>query len=313
VFCRVEWRTRGRRLRECSDRTSDRERQYEDRSAEASHIANIIIDGIVHGVTPIPIALTIAGSDPSGGAGIQADLKTFSKLNVYGMAVITALTAQNTIGVSAVQSVAGDFVAQQLDAVLTDLPPMAVKTGMLLTAEVVEVVGAKLKQYAVPNLVVDPVMISTSGSRLLNSDAVTAFRRVLLPLATLLTPNLDEAAALASSSLSTIEDLEEAARKIHSLGPKFVLIKGGHLPGDEATDVLFDGHEIRKFRSARIVNRNTHGTGCVLSASIAAYLSLGKSMRDAISLGKEFVTHAIRNGLAIGQGTGPCDPLDLRR
>ncbi len=266
----------------------------------------------MNGVTPIPIALTVAGSDPSGGAGVQADLKTFSKLNVYGMSVIAALTAQNTIAVTGVQPVRAEFVAQQLDALLTDLPPNAVKTGMLLNSDVVEVVAAKFEQYGARNLVVDPVMISTSGTRLLDSDAVNAVRKQLLPLASLVTPNLDEAAVLASSSLSTVTDMEEAARKIHSLGPKFVLIKGGHLTGDEATDVLFDGREFFKFRSARLRNRDAHGTGCVLSSSIAAYLALGNSMHEAITLGKRFVTEAIRNALLIGHGVGPCDPLNLR-
>jgi hydroxymethylpyrimidine/phosphomethylpyrimidine kinase len=227
------------------------------------------------------------------------------------MAVVAALTAQNTIGVAGVQPVPAEFVAQQLDAVLTDLPPHAVKTGMLLTGDVVEAVAAKFKQYGVRNLVVDPVMISTSGARLLNSEAVAALRSDLLPLASLVTPNLDEAAALASFPLATIEDMERAARKIHDLGPKFVLIKGGHLDGDEATDVLFDGNELCTFRTARIANRNAHGTGCVLASSIAAHLALGKSMQEAVALGKKFVTDAIQNALQIGKGIGPCDPLDL--
>jgi hydroxymethylpyrimidine/phosphomethylpyrimidine kinase len=261
--------------------------------------------------SPVKTALTIAGSDPSGGAGIQADLKTFSRLRVYGMAVVAAMTAQNTLGVSSVAEVAPDFVGQQLDAVFTDIRPDAVKTGMLLTAGVIDVVAKKVNQYGIGNLVVDPVMMSTSKATLMNPDAITIFRRTLLPLALLITPNSDEAAALTGNTINTVAEMKQAASEIHRMGAAHVLIKGGHVEGDDATDVLFDGKEFSKFRSSRIATRNTHGTGCVLSASIAAYLALGASVKEAVGLGKEFVTAAIKNALQIGHGAGPCDPLSL--
>ena len=262
-------------------------------------------------VNTIKKALTIAGSDPSGGAGIQADLKTFSRLQVYGMAVVAALTAQNTLGVSGIAEVSPDFVSQQLDAVLADIPPDATKTGMLLTASVIEVVSQKVKQYGVANLIIDPVMISSSGASLMNADAMTTFRWGLLPLALLVTPNTEEARALTGKTIQTVEDMEEAALQIHEMGARHVLIKGGHLAGDNATDVLFDGEEFSHFRSERLPTRDTHGTGCVLSAAITAYLAMGKPVHEAVQLGKEFVTNAIRNSLRIGGGTGSCDPLSL--
>jgi hydroxymethylpyrimidine/phosphomethylpyrimidine kinase len=257
-------------------------------------------------------ALTVAGSDPSGGAGIQADLKTFSSLKVYGMAVIAALTAQNTLGVSAVSEIPPDFLAQQLDAVLTDIPPDAAKTGMLLNATTVEVVAQKIRQYGVTNLVVDPVMVSTSGAQLLNADAIDTFRRSLLPLALLITPNTEETRALTGRNIQTVEDMEEAALQIHGMGARHVLIKGGHLQGDDATDVLFDGQDFTHLRSTRIAVRDTHGTGCVLSAAITAYLAKGSSVQEAVQHGKEFVTTAIRNSLRMGSGAAPCDPLSLQ-
>lgn len=258
----------------------------------------------------IPKALTIAGSDPSGGAGIQADLKTFSRLRVYGMAVITALTAQNTTGVSGVSEVDPDFVARQLDMVLTDLPPDGAKTGMLTTTAIIEVVAAKVRQYGITKLVLDPVMASKSGAVLLKSDAVEVLRRDLLPLALLTTPNIEEAAILTGRDVRTLEAMEEAARAIHGWGPKCVLVKGGHLEGD-AVDVFFDGTEFLRLRSERIPARDSHGTGCVLSAAVTAYLALGKPLQEAVRLGKDFVTGAIRLGLRIGSGSGPCDPLGL--
>jgi len=259
----------------------------------------------------VPVALTIAGSDPSGGAGIQSDLKTFSRLRVYGMAVIAALTAQNTTGVWSVEGIDSEFLAKQLDAVLSDIPPGAAKTGMLLTKEAVEIVAQKVRQYRLMNFVVDPVMVSTSGSILLNSDAMLSFRRTLLPLAFLITPNLAEAQALTGKTVETVEEMEQAALEIHGLGAMNVLIKGGHGKGDEATDVFFDGKDFVHFRSPRIRTSHTHGTGCVLSAAITAHLALGNQVQDAVKLGKNFVSEAIRNGLAIGRGTGPCDPLSL--
>ena len=260
---------------------------------------------------PVKTALTIAGSDPSGGAGIQADIKTFSRLRVYGMAVVAAMTAQNSLGVSSVAEVAPDFVGQQLDAVFTDIRPGAVKTGMLLSASVIDVVAQKVKQYGIRNLVIDPVMMSTSGATLMNPGAITVFRRTLLPLALLTTPNSHEARALTGKTINTLAEMKQAAIEIHGMGAAHVLIKGGHVEGDDATDVLFDGKEFSTFQSSRIATRNTHGTGCVLSASVAAYLALGESVKEAVGLGKEFVTAAIRNALQIGHGAGPCDPLSL--
>jgi hydroxymethylpyrimidine/phosphomethylpyrimidine kinase len=263
-------------------------------------------------VNPVKTALTIAGSDPSGGAGIQADLKTFSKLQVYGMAVIAAMTAQNTRGVAGVSEVASDFVAQQLDAVLTDIRPDAVKTGMLLTGSVIETVADKLKRYDISKLVIDPVMVSTSGAALMQPQAVAVFRRSLLPLAFLVTPNINEAGALTGKTIRNVPDMEEAAVQIHDMGPTHVLIKGGHSEDVEATDVLFDGKEFLQFRAPRIPTSNTHGTGCVFSAAITAYLALGEPLNEAVHFGKEFVTNAIKNALQIGHGAGPCDPLSLR-
>ena len=255
--------------------------------------------------------LTIAGSDPSGGAGIQADLKTFSQLRVYGMAVVAAMTVQNTLGVSAVAEVAPDFVANQLAAVLDDIPPDATKTGMLLTAGVIEAVAGKIEQFGIRNLVVDPVMTSTSGAPLMNADAVAVFRRALLPLALLVTPNIHEASTLSTMEIRTVVDMQEAARKIREIGVRNVLIKGGHLAADDATDILFDGTEFSLFRSQRLPMQSPHGTGCVLSAAITAYLAFGKPLKEAIAMSKEFVTNAIRNALRIGKGTAPCDPLLL--
>ena len=256
-------------------------------------------------------ALTIAGSDPSGGAGIQADLKTFSRLQVYGMAVVAALTAQNTLGVSSVAEVSGGFVAEQLDAVLMDILPDAAKTGMLLTDAVIEVVAAKVHQYGVANLVVDPVMISTSGAPLLEPEAIATFRRTLLPHAFLITPNVDEARSLTGAPIHSVEDMEKAALKIHGMGARNVLIKGGHTAGAEATDVLFDGKNFSHFAAPRVGTGEYHGTGCVLSAAITAFLAKGKSLYEAVQLGKDFVTNSIKHALKIGGGISPCDPLSL--
>jgi hydroxymethylpyrimidine/phosphomethylpyrimidine kinase len=260
----------------------------------------------------VAIALTIAGSDPSGGAGIQADIKTFSSLRTYGMAVVAALTAQNTAGVSDVMEVPPEFVQKQLERVLKDIPPHAAKTGMLPTPAIVEVVAAKVREYRLTKLVVDPVMLSTSGASLMNPDARLVFRKELLPLALVITPNLEEAQHLTGKPILTVEDMEEAALQIHGMGARHILVKGGHLQGD-ATDVFFDGKDFSHLRSDRIANRNTHGTGCVLSAAITAYLAADKPPAEAVQLGKVFVTQAIRNGLKLGSGTGPCDPLGLER
>jgi hydroxymethylpyrimidine/phosphomethylpyrimidine kinase len=258
----------------------------------------------------VPKALTIAGSDPSGGAGIQADLKTFSALRVYGMAVIAALTAQNTLGVASVIPLPAAVLKSQIDTLLGDIPPDAVKTGMLSTAANVELVAAKVREYGLTKLIVDPVMLSTSGASLLEPEAQLVFRKELLPLALLIMPNLEEARAITGRPVTTVEDMEEAALEIHSMGARNVLVKGGHLEGD-STDVFFDGKQFFHLRSERIRNRHTHGTGCVISAAVTAYIALNKPLEDAVREGKQFVTEAIRGGLALGRGSGPCDPLGL--
>ena len=256
------------------------------------------------------LALTVAGSDSSGGAGIQADLKTFSALKVYGMSVITALTAQNTAGVSGVVEVDPRFVARQFDAVMTDLPANAVKTGMLSNDAIIEVVAAKLQEYGITNLVVDPVMVAKSGAALLHSEAIGSLRTSLLPLALVVTPNTEEAEILAGMTVRTVEEMEDAARRIHGMGSKNVLIKGGHLEGD-AVDVFYDGRRFEHLREKRVETRDSHGTGCVLSAAITAGLARGESAAEAVRLGKAFVTEAIRRGLRMGSGHGPCDPVGL--
>jgi len=256
----------------------------------------------------IPTALTIAGSDPSGGAGIQADLKTFSALNVYGMAVIAALTAQNTKGVRAVLEVPAEFTGAQLDAVMSDIPPSALKTGMLGSAAVVQIVARKIEEYGVRNVVVDPVMVSSSGTPLLEKAAIEVLKRYLLPLAELVTPNLGEASELAGIDVRILADMEQAARRIHGMGARNVLVKGGHLEGD-AVDVFFDGSEIVPLRSERVPTRNLHGTGCVLSAAITGGLALGHPLPESIAFAKKFVTGAIRRSLRLGEGSGPINPL----
>lgn len=269
------------------------------------------------GTLPQPIALTIAGSDSSGGAGIQADLKTFTALGVYGASVITALTAQNTHGVTAIHAIPGEMITAQLRAVATDLKINAVKTGMLGDRATVEVVTAGLREYRLAPLVVDPVMVATSGDVLLSPDAVSAVRRELIPLAELITPNLHEAAHLLDRPAArTIADMEDQARRLLDLGAKAALVKGGHLEGGEAIDVLADASGIKHFASPRIASQNTHGTGCTLSAAIAAGLARGLDLHQAVSAAKDFVWRAIASGanLAIGTGNGPVDHLfGLRR
>ena len=255
----------------------------------------------------IHTALTIAGSDSSGGAGIQADLKTFASLNVYGMSVITALTAQNTQRVRGVMEIPADFVGLQLDAVLSDIAPGAVKTGMLGTAAVVEIVAQGLRRSAGCPLVVDPVMVSSSGTHLLEHAGEQALKRALLPLALLVTPNLAEASILTGIDVRDPDTMEEAARRLHRMGARHVLVKGGHLEGD-AVDVYFDGAGIERLSVSRISTRDLHGTGCVLSAAITASLSRGSSVYDAVVLAKEFVTGAIRSSLRLGRGAGPVNP-----
>jgi hydroxymethylpyrimidine/phosphomethylpyrimidine kinase len=251
----------------------------------------------------VPKALTIAGSDSGGGAGIQADLKTFSAFRVFGMSVLTAVTAQNSLGVQGVVDLAPEFVGLQLESVLSDLRPDAVKTGMLATASVVSVVADRLRAHGETPIVVDPVMVATSGDALLAADALGALVKELLPLALVVTPNLDEAAALADMPVETEAEMEEAARRIHTFGPRYVLVKGGHLKGD-AIDLLWNGKVFTAFRAPRIDSGNTHGTGCTLSAAIAAGLARGQAIGDAIRDAKAYVTRAIREGFAAGRGVG---------
>jgi hydroxymethylpyrimidine/phosphomethylpyrimidine kinase len=256
----------------------------------------------------VPRALTIAGSDSGGGAGIQADLKTFQALGVWGMTAITAVTVQNTKGVTGYQEVSPDTVADQVRAVVTDIGVDAAKTGMLASARIIEAVAESASEVGVPNLVVDPVFVSKHGHPLLQEDAVDALRTRIVPLATLVTPNLHEAAGLAGIPVRSAEDMEGAGRAILDLGAGAVLVKGGHLEGTEATDLLVTSDGAQPITAERIDTPHTHGTGCVLSAAIAAHLARGAELPEAVLKGKSFVTAAIRAALEIGQGIGPVNP-----
>lgn len=259
---------------------------------------------------PRPRALTIAGSDSGGGAGIQADLKTFSALGVFGTTAITAVTVQNTLGVSGYEELSPGTVADQIRAVATDIGVDAAKTGMLASRAIVEAVADAVAETGVSNLVVDPVFVSKHGHALLEPDAVEALRRRILPLATLVTPNLPEAGGLVGEPVRTPEEMERVARAIVGLGARAALVKGGHLEGSTGSDDLFfDGERLEWIRGERIPTRHTHGTGCVLSAAIAAHLALGLELLEAVRAGKAFVTEAIRHALALGAGIGPVDPL----
>lgn len=262
----------------------------------------------------MPRAMTIAGSDSGGGAGIQADLKTFAAMGVFGTSAITALTAQNTRAVTAVVELDPQFVAAQIDAVVSDIGIDSAKTGMLANASIIEVVAAKVREHRIDRLVVDPVMIAKSGAALLRPDAVAALRHVLLPLALVTTPNLPEASALSGRPVRTVAEMEEAAHAIQALGPQYVVVKGGHLEGsDDAIDLLFDGHAIRRLSARRVVTKNTHGTGCVFSAAIAAGLAQGLDVSGAVEQAKRVVTAAIEGGLSLGGGHGPANPLAVLR
>jgi hydroxymethylpyrimidine/phosphomethylpyrimidine kinase len=251
----------------------------------------------------VPKALTVAGSDSGGGAGIQADLKTFSAFQVFGMSVITAVTAQNSVGVTGVHNLPAEFVALQLDAVLDDFGADAVKLGMLSTAPIIRAVAERLAAHGQTRVVLDPVMVAKSGAPLLQPDARAALLEAVLPLAEVVTPNLHEAAVLADMSVKTESDMEEAARRIHARGPRHVLVKGGHL-ADSATDLLYDGHAFTRFPAPRLDSANTHGTGCTLSAAIAAALAHGTPLVAAVGEAKAYVTAAIREGFAAGRGVG---------
>ena len=253
---------------------------------------------------PIPRAMTIAGSDSGAGAGIQADLKTFASLGVYGTSVVTAITAQNTLGVTRVHEVPVEMVAAQIEAVISDIGTDSVKTGMLFSKDIIETVARELAHFRVDRLVVDPVMVAKSGDRLLMEDAVAAMRSSLLPLATVVTPNIPEAEALVETRIESPEDRRRAADKIVGMGAKAVVIKGGHLSGP-AVDLFYDGREFREFNSPRIDSRNTHGTGCTFASAIAAGLAKGMELVEAVASAKEYVTEAIRSSFDVGQGHGP--------
>ncbi len=249
------------------------------------------------------VALTIAGSDPSGGAGIQADLKTFHQFGVYGTGVITLLTVQNTRGVSAIETVSAEFVDAQLQAVLEDIPPSAAKTGALGNAEIVRLIGERAGHFAFP-LVVDPVMISKQGMPLLHKEARAALVANLLPSAFLVTPNLHEAAELSAMPVDDISGMETAARRIAALGARAVLVKGGHLPGN-AVDVLYWNGSFRRYSASRIETVHTHGTGCTYSAAITAELAKGRPLDEAVETAKRFITLAIQTNPGLGKGFGP--------
>jgi|SRR5687768_8512607 len=253
------------------------------------------------------VALTIAGSDSGGGAGIQADLKTFHRFGVFGTSAIAAITAQNTLGVTEWEGVAPRLVRAQIDAVATDLFPAAVKSGMLPTADIIAVVAKAIRTHELRNYVLDPVMVATSGDLLIKPDAVAAIREQLIPLAELVTPNADEAAVLAGFPVDDEESMRRAAEEILGLGARAVLIKGGHVQSADAPtviDVLFDG-EFHTFRHSRIDTTSTHGTGCTLSAGVAAQLALGSSLRDAVASAIDFVHAAMESAPGLGRGHGP--------
>ncbi len=254
--------------------------------------------------------LTIAGSDSGGGAGIQADLKTFSALGVYGMTAITAVTVQNTKGVSGYEELSPQTVGDQIRAVASDIGVDAAKTGMLASSAIIESVADAALETRIPNLVVDPVFMSKHGHLLLAEDAVGVLRERILPLATLVTPNLHEASGLAGFRVDSRDLMQDAAEAILPMGPRAVLVKGGHLEGsDRAADLFFDGDRLEWIDAERIDTPHTHGTGCTLSAAIAAHLARGDDLLEAVRKGKAFVTEAIRHALPLGQGIGPVDQL----
>lgn len=252
-------------------------------------------------------ALTIAGSDSSGGAGIQADLKTMLANHVYGMSAITALTAQNTTGVTDIMEVTPEFLAEQLDSIFTDIKPDAVKTGMVSSSQLIDIIADKLREYKAVNIVVDPVMVATSGAKLICDDAMETLKKKLLTLATVITPNIPEGEALAGMKITSKEDMVTAAEKISNTYGCSVLLKGGHSLND-ANDLLVEqGKEPVWFMGRRIANTNTHGTGCTLSSAIASNLAKGKSLEEAVKGAKNYISGALAAGLDLGKGSGPMD------
>jgi hydroxymethylpyrimidine/phosphomethylpyrimidine kinase len=256
--------------------------------------------------------LTIAGSDSGAGAGIQADLKAMAAQGVYGLSAITAITAQNTVGVEKVQMLPAGMVEAQIDAVLKDFPVAAVKTGMLGNAEIISAVAARLEQYNIRKVVLDPVMVAKSGDLLLERDAQEALREKLFPLALLITPNIPEAEVLCGHPVKEPADLKAAVRSLYALGPSFVLLKGGHLTGSrEVTDILFDGERYYYYRAPRIATKNTHGTGCTYASAIAAHLALGKTVPQAVKAAREYLQNTLPYGLNLGHGHGPIDHFSI--
>lgn len=254
-------------------------------------------------------ALTIAGSDSGGGAGIQADLKTFSAFGVYGMSVLTAITAQNTVGVQGVETLTPAFIAMQFESVVGDIGVDALKTGMLGTADVVTAVAAMIAVAGLTSLVVDPVMVAKSGDHLLAADAVDAVRTRLLPLALVITPNVPEAETLVGGPIHTPEEMREAARRLHALGPRWVVVKGGHMGGETVTDILFDGASFQSLDTPRIDTPHTHGTGCTFSAAMTACLANGQTVPEAFAAAKRYTHAAIAAAPGLGHGHGPLNHL----
>lgn len=265
-------------------------------------------------MSKIPTALTIAGSDSGGGAGIQADIKTFQELGVFGTSAITALTAQNSLGVHGVYPQTLECIDEQIDAVLSDIGAGAVKTGMLFSADIIRLVARKLRQYEVRNLVVDPVMYAKGGSALLQKEAMQALKQDLLPLAYVITPNIPEACELIGKQQIVHEaDIRDALHRLHALGPAYVLLKGGHLSGQESIDYLFDGESVHLFSAPRFDTLHTHGTGCTLSAAIAAQLAKGQTIEAAIQTAKDYISAAIAHAIPLGSGIGSTDHGAYRR
>ena len=256
----------------------------------------------------VPVALTIAGSDSGGGAGIQADLKTFAAMGVHGTSAITAVTAQNTITVTEIHEIPVRVIRAQIDAVVHDLGVQAAKTGMLASAEIIEAVAAAIRDHGIENLVVDPVMVAKSGARLLHNDAIAALYKRLLPLAAIVTLNIPEAEVLLGRKLTSLDDRRRAARDLVALGPRAAVVKGGHADGD-AIDIYWDGADLVELPGHRIDTKNTHGSGCAFSAAIAAGLAKGKSHLEAVRAAKVFITHAIEGALEVGGGHGPVNPM----
>ena len=255
-------------------------------------------------MNPVYRAMTIAGSDSGAGAGIQADLKTFAANGVYGSSILTAITAQNTQHVTDVLEMPVSLIKAQIDAVVTDIGTDAVKIGMLSSSSIIEIIVEQMKEHELNNIVVDPVMVAKGGDRLLREDAVDSLRTLLVPIATLVTPNIPEAQVLTDKGIKNSDDARDAARDIFAMGPRAVVVKGGHLDGP-ASDIYFDGREFKIFESPRIITTNTHGTGCTFSSAIAAGLAKGMPIQESVAIAKEYVTGAIRHAVPIGRGHGP--------